>query len=559
MKMDGNLYRLHRKGLYWCHRSPLKLQLGPIVHVLLFSLLGIFLPKVTAVCTMDGPLGMTTGTIKDFQIKSSNSYPQVWDKYCHEKYGRVYMPNKYGWCAKYKSPSEWLMVDLGVAAKVTGVMTQGRGDGVEWVTSFLVSYSMDSFDWNYVHDSYNNQKVFEGNIDSYSVRHSYFDQPILARYIKFHTVSWNKHPSMRVEILGCQLCKEPIGLPPYGKMSASSNLSFRRKSSCQPEDGNILSNKAWCSKKQDQNQWLQIDIGPPTLITAIITRGRADTRRKHWVTKFNVTYSNDTKIWYGYRDALHLASKNQWYWNSESHNDEGLLFRGNDDKHLKRIHYLNSPFVARFIRIHPVEWHQKIGMRFGLLGCPYTGKCTTGFMRVNDAAPCVENLAFKKESWINSKRHIKRHIRHQDKDGPAARAVDGKIKSVLPECTTLDNLYGENPVWMVDLGPRTNVSGVIIYTWQNRDDVQVQPNTNSLEKIIVYVHDKLKDSDDDQYAPDNMCGYVSALNNAIFQPKLHVQCIRSLSGRYLSIEAWGKSYTFNKLFSATFCEVQVYA
>ena len=39
------------------------------------------------------------------------------------------------------------------------MMTQGRGDGVEWVTSFLVSYSMDSFEWHYVHDDYNNQKV----------------------------------------------------------------------------------------------------------------------------------------------------------------------------------------------------------------------------------------------------------------------------------------------------------------------------------------------------------------------------------------------------------------
>ncbi|CAE1261403.1 MFGE8 [Acanthosepion pharaonis] len=308
---------------------------------------GLFLPSTTAVCVVNGPLGMTTGEIKDFQIKSSNSYPQEWDKFCHEKYGRVYMPNKYGWCAKYKSPSEWLMVDLGVAAKVTGVMTQGRGDGVEWVTSFLVSYSMDSFEWHYVHDDYNNQKVFEGNIDAYTVKHSYFDRPILARYIKFHTVSWNRHPSMRVEILGCQLCKEPIGLPPYGKMSASSNLSFRRKSSCQPEDGNILSNKAWCSKKQDKNQWLQIDIGPPTLITAIIVRGRADTRRKHWVTKFNVTYSNDTQVWYGYRDALHLASKNQWQWNSESHSDEGLVSTNLLSIYLSKLILLISIYLSK--------------------------------------------------------------------------------------------------------------------------------------------------------------------------------------------------------------------
>lgn len=47
-------------------------------------------------------------------------------------------------------------------------------------------------------------QVFEGNSDSYSVKHSYLDEPILARYIKFHTVQWNRHPSMRVEIVGCQ-------------------------------------------------------------------------------------------------------------------------------------------------------------------------------------------------------------------------------------------------------------------------------------------------------------------------------------------------------------------
>ena len=47
-------------------------------------------------------------------------------------------------------------------------------------------------------------QVFEGNTDSYSVKHSYLDQPVVARFIKFHTVHWNKHPSMRVEIIGCQ-------------------------------------------------------------------------------------------------------------------------------------------------------------------------------------------------------------------------------------------------------------------------------------------------------------------------------------------------------------------
>lgn len=36
--------------------------------------------------------------------------------------------------------------------QVTGVMTQGRGDGKEWVTSFKVSYSMDDYNELYVTD-----------------------------------------------------------------------------------------------------------------------------------------------------------------------------------------------------------------------------------------------------------------------------------------------------------------------------------------------------------------------------------------------------------------------
>jgi len=38
-------------------------------------------------------------------------------------------------------------------------MTQGRNDGSEWVTSFMVSYSMDSFTWLYITDQYGNQQV----------------------------------------------------------------------------------------------------------------------------------------------------------------------------------------------------------------------------------------------------------------------------------------------------------------------------------------------------------------------------------------------------------------
>jgi hypothetical protein len=52
-----------------------------------------------------------------------------------------------------------------------------------------------------------------------------------------------------------------------------------------------------------------MDIGPPTLVTGVITKGRADTRKKHWVKRFKISYSNDTNVWYFYKDAHHLDPK----------------------------------------------------------------------------------------------------------------------------------------------------------------------------------------------------------------------------------------------------------
>jgi len=73
-------------------------------------------------CTPNGPLGMTTGEISDTQITSSSTYPSNWDAGCHQRYGRLYQQNGLAWCAKYKSASEWLQVDLGVPAKVLYVV-----------------------------------------------------------------------------------------------------------------------------------------------------------------------------------------------------------------------------------------------------------------------------------------------------------------------------------------------------------------------------------------------------------------------------------------------------
>ena len=55
---------------------------------------------------------------------------------------------------------------------------------------------------------------------------------------------------------------------------------------------------------------------------------------------------------------------------------------------MERTHYLNVPFWARFIRFHPIQWNQNIGLRAGVLGCPYTATCLPGYFRVNQFSHC---------------------------------------------------------------------------------------------------------------------------------------------------------------------------
>ena len=98
------------------------MNIFPYYHTSNESLL---LPPASSVCKTNGPLGMITGAISDWQISSSSTYPSEWDRGCHEKYARLYLPNKLGWCSKYKSASEWLQVDLGVAARVSVPRTAG--------------------------------------------------------------------------------------------------------------------------------------------------------------------------------------------------------------------------------------------------------------------------------------------------------------------------------------------------------------------------------------------------------------------------------------------------
>lgn len=79
---------------------------------------------------------------------------------------------------------------------------------------------------------------------------------------------------------------------------------------------------------------------------------------------------------------------------------------------------------------------------------------------------------------------------------------------------------------------------------------------HNLDKLTVYVDNKGGREQVDR--PDNVCGELTRVNDAIFRPRLHVPCRRQMTGRYIYIEASGVEKRYSRLFGAVLCEVMVY-
>jgi hypothetical protein len=59
----------------------------------------------------------------------------------------------------------------------------------------------------------------------------------------------------------------------------------------------------------EYDQWLEFDLGHPSTVTSLITKGRADTNNEQWVTKYKLSFSNDTHLWIYYKDKSQIEPK----------------------------------------------------------------------------------------------------------------------------------------------------------------------------------------------------------------------------------------------------------
>ncbi|XP_030837366.1 lactadherin-like [Strongylocentrotus purpuratus] len=149
-------------------------------------------------------LGVEDGRIPDSSLTSSS----IWG-FAHEAYrGRlnevaVAGLNVGAWVAAFNDNNKWVKVDLGEDTLVTGVITQGRTSINERVTSFQISYSRDDTNWTFALEEHCGvRKTYTGNFDAATYVTILFPEPVTARYVRFHPVTFIVTASMRFEVLG---------------------------------------------------------------------------------------------------------------------------------------------------------------------------------------------------------------------------------------------------------------------------------------------------------------------------------------------------------------------
>ncbi|XP_019639923.1 PREDICTED: uncharacterized protein LOC109481774 [Branchiostoma belcheri] len=147
------------------------------------------------------PLGMESGVIPDGHITASSTHSN-----CPTRNARLHSQQSgsaRAWCADNPlNTNQWLQVDVGAVTTVAGVITQGRSNYSQWVTSYKLRFSRDGITWSTYLDKLGREKVFPGNSDKDTEVRHLLDPPVTARYVRFWPQTWYRHISMRVEVLG---------------------------------------------------------------------------------------------------------------------------------------------------------------------------------------------------------------------------------------------------------------------------------------------------------------------------------------------------------------------
>ncbi|XP_009462474.1 PREDICTED: coagulation factor VIII [Nipponia nippon] len=303
------------------------------------------------------PLGLASGHIADSQITASGQYGQ-WAPHL----ARLDNTGSINAWSTDRS-NAWIQVDLLHLVIIHGIKTQGARQKFSslYISQFVVFYSLDGQRWRkYKGNATSTQMLFFANVDATGVKENHFNPPIIARYIRINPTHYSIRTTLRMELIGCDLnsCSMPLGMENRGipdqRISASS-YSTSLFSSWSPSQARLNlqgRTNAWRPKSNSPREWLQVDFEVTKKVTAIITQGAKAVFTHMFVKEFAVS-----------------SSQNGGHWSPVLQDGKEKIFKANQDHASTVMNTLEPPVFARYVRIHPRQWHNHIALRIEFLGC----------------------------------------------------------------------------------------------------------------------------------------------------------------------------------------------
>ncbi|XP_037228520.1 contactin-associated protein-like 4 [Falco rusticolus] len=152
-------------------------------------------------------------------------------------------------------------------------------------------------------------------------------------------------------------CDDPlVSALPQSSFSSSSELS----SSHSPGFARLNRREGaggWSPLVSNKYQWLQIDLGERTEITAVATQGGYGS--SDWVTSYLLMFSDSGRNWKQYRQEESI-----WAFSGNTNADSVVYYK------------LQHSIKARLLRFVPLDWNPngRIGMRIEVYGCTYSSE-----------------------------------------------------------------------------------------------------------------------------------------------------------------------------------------
>ena len=144
----------------------------------------------------------------------------------------------------------------------------------------------------------------------------------------------------------------------YGIAASALTSTSQYASGYTAVDSVLCGDRAWSVSDNDDyegNEWIQADFGTVQTIVAVLTQGQGTANLDEYVTQYKLELSDDGS-WFTFVP------------NPVSGDD---LFEGNSDVNTVHRNDLPAGWVAKKVRLYPMDHDGWPSLRWEILGCPY--------------------------------------------------------------------------------------------------------------------------------------------------------------------------------------------